>query len=60
VFLYGAQDLLNMLQMFLPNFVEDEDVIYIYDHKGVCEWPQYVINHPHEFGRDISQVERHD
>jgi hypothetical protein len=49
-----------MLQMFLPSFVEDEDVIYIYDHKGVCEWPQYVINHPHECGRDISQVERHD
>jgi hypothetical protein len=49
-----------MLQLFLPNFAEDEDVIQIYDHKGVFEWSQYVIHHLHECDRGISQDERHD
>jgi hypothetical protein len=49
-----------MLQMFLPIFAEDEDVIWVYDHKGVCEWSQYVIHHLHECVRSIIQDERHD
>ena len=56
----GAQDLLNMLQMFLPGFAKDKDVIQIYDHKGVFEWPQYIIHHLHECGRGISKAKRHD
>jgi hypothetical protein len=56
----GAQDLLNVLQMFLLGFSKDEDVIQIYDHKGFCEWSQYIIHHLHECGQGISQAERHD
>jgi hypothetical protein len=56
----GAQDLLNMLQMFLPIFFEYEDVIQIYDHKGDFEWLKYVIHHPHECGQGIIQAKRHD
>jgi hypothetical protein len=55
-----AQDLLNILEMFLPSYVEGEDVIQIYDHKGVFEWTQYVIHHLHECGWEINQAERHD
>jgi hypothetical protein len=54
----GAQDLLNVLQMFHPGFAKDEDVIQIYDNKGVCEWLKYIIYHLHECGCGISQVKR--
>jgi hypothetical protein len=60
VMLQGAQDLLNMLQMYLLSFVEYADVIQIHNHKRVCEWLQYVIHHLLECGRGISQAERHD
>jgi hypothetical protein len=60
VLLQGAQDLSIVLQMFLLGFTKYEDVMQIYDHKGVCEWMQYIIHHPHECGQCISQVERHD
>jgi hypothetical protein len=49
-----------MFQMFLPSFVEDEDVIQIYDHKGFCEWMQYGIHHPHECGWGISQAKMYE
>ena len=42
------EDLLNVLQMFFPTFVEDKDVIQIYDHKRIGEWEQDDIHHPHE------------
>jgi hypothetical protein len=56
----GAQDLLNVLQIFLLGFSKDEDVIPIYDQKGVCEWSQYIIHHPHEFSWGISQDRIHE
>jgi hypothetical protein len=56
----GAQDLLNVIQMFLLGFAKDEDVIQIYNHKGVYEWWQYIIHHLHECVWGISQTERHD
>jgi hypothetical protein len=56
----GAQDLLDVLQMFFLGPTEYEDVIQIYDHKRVCEWPQDIIHHPHECHWSISQAKRHD
>jgi hypothetical protein len=56
----GTQDLLNVIQMFVPGFSKYEDVIHIYDYKRVCKWPQYIIHHLHECYWGISQVERHD
>jgi hypothetical protein len=44
----GAQDLMNVLQILYPSFVEDEDIIQVYDHKIIFEQPQYIIHHPHE------------
>jgi hypothetical protein len=49
-----------MLQMFLPGFAEDEEVIQIFYHKGFFEWLQYIIHHPHECDLGISQAERHE
>jgi hypothetical protein len=54
LFSHDTQDLLNVLQMFLPIFSKDEDVIHIYDTKGVCEWTQYIIHHLHECVRGIN------
>jgi hypothetical protein len=39
-----VEDLLNVLQVFFPTLVEDEDVIQIYNHKGIGEGP--AICHP--------------
>ena len=36
----SAQKLLNMLHVILPSYVEDEDVIQIYYHKGFGEGSQ--------------------
>jgi hypothetical protein len=36
-----------MLQVFLPNIVEDEDVIEIHHHKIIDERLQYIFHHPH-------------
>jgi hypothetical protein len=46
--------------MFLLGFSKDEDFIQIYEHKGVCEWSQYIIHHVHECDQGISQVKRHE
>jgi hypothetical protein len=46
----SAQNLLNMLHVLLPHFIEDEDVIQIYYQKGVGEWSQYIVHQPHESG----------
>ena len=46
----SAQNLLNMLHVLLPHFVEDENVIQIYYHKGLGEGSQYIIHQPHESG----------
>jgi hypothetical protein len=46
----SAQDLLNMPHVLLSRFVEYEDVIQIYYHKGVGEGSQYIIHQSHESG----------
>jgi hypothetical protein len=42
--LHDAQNLLNVLQVCFLGSDEDEDVIQIYNHKRVCEWPQDIIH----------------
>jgi hypothetical protein len=56
----SVEDLLNVLQVFFPTLVEDEDVIQIYNHKGIGEGPQDVIHQPHEGGWGIRQAKGHD
>jgi hypothetical protein len=47
---YNAQNLLNMMHVLPPHSTEDEDVIKIYDQKGVGEGSQYIVHQPHESG----------
>jgi hypothetical protein len=58
--LKGAQNLLNVLQILFPSFVEYEDIIQIYNHKIICEWPQYIFHYPHELFWCINQAKRLD
>ena len=55
-----VEDLLNVLQVIYPNFVENEDVIHIYDHKEIGEWSQDNIHQSHKNCLSISQAKRHD
>jgi hypothetical protein len=55
-----VQNLLNMLQVFHPSLVVDEDVIQIQHHKRIGEIPQYIIHHPHESSWGIFQTKGHD
>lgn len=43
VFPKGLNDLPNMLQVFFPAPVEDEDVVHIKNHEWFGEGSQYVI-----------------
>jgi hypothetical protein len=43
-----------------PTLVEDEDIIQIYNPKGISERPQYVIHQPHEICWGILQAKGHD
>jgi hypothetical protein len=56
----SVQNLLNVLQVFLPNIVEDEDVIQIHYHKIIGERIQYIIHNPHESWWGICQVKGHE
>ena len=56
----SVENPLNVLQVFFPTFVEDEDVIRIYNHKRIGEWPQDIIHHPHESCWSIILAKRHD
>jgi hypothetical protein len=56
----SVQNLLNMLQVFHPTLVEDEDVIQIHHHKIIGERPQDIIHHPHESCWGICQAKGHD
>jgi hypothetical protein len=47
---------MNMLQVFYPSLVVDEDVIHIHHHKIISERPQYIIHHPHESCWGICQT----
>jgi hypothetical protein len=53
VLLQSAQNLLNMMHVLLPSYVEDEDVIQIYHYKIFGEGSQYIINQSHESGWGI-------
>jgi hypothetical protein len=56
----GVQNLLNMLQMFRPSLVVNENVIHIHHYKIIGEWSQDIVHHPHESGWRICQTEGHD
>jgi hypothetical protein len=54
------QNLLNMLQVFRPSLVVDEDVIQIHQYKSIGEWLQDIAHHPHESCWSICQSKWHD
>jgi hypothetical protein len=56
----SVEDLLNVLQVFFPNLAEYEDVIHIYNHKGLGENPQGVTHQLHESFWGIRQAKGHD
>jgi hypothetical protein len=56
----GVHNLLNMLQVFYPSLVVNEDVIQIHHYKSIGEWSQDIIHHPHESGWSICQTKGHD
>jgi hypothetical protein len=35
---YGVQNLLNMVKVFLPSLVVNENVIQIHHYKSISEW----------------------
>jgi hypothetical protein len=54
------QNLLAMLQLFLPILVENEDVIQIHRQKIIGEIPQDIFHHPHERCWGNFQAKGHD
>jgi hypothetical protein len=56
----SVQNLLNVLQVFLPILVEDEDVIQINYNKMIGEMLQDIVHHPHESFWVIFQSKGHD
>ena len=56
----SVQNLLNMLQVFLPTLFEEKDVIQIHHHKRIGERSQYIIHQSHESYWSICQTKRHD
>jgi hypothetical protein len=56
----GVQNLLNMLQVFDPSLVVNENVIQIHHYKSIGEWSQDIVHHPHESGWSICQTKGHD
>jgi hypothetical protein len=53
-------NLLNVLQVFRPILVEDEDVIQIHHNKILGEISQDIVHHPHEICWGIYQAKGHD
>jgi hypothetical protein len=60
VLLQGVQNLLNMLQVFFPSLVLNEDLIQINHYKSIGEWSHDIIHYPHESGLIICQTKGHD
>jgi hypothetical protein len=54
------QNLLNMLQVFRPILVEDENVIQMHHQKTIGEIPQDIVHHHHESCWGIFQAKGHD
>jgi len=60
VLLQGAQDLLNVFQMFHTSYTKDEDIIQVYNQQKVYEQPYDIIHPHHEHFWSISQAKEHD
>ena len=56
----SVEDLLKVFQVIFPNFVENENVIQIYDHKRIGERSQDIVHQSHESCWSISQAKIHD
>ena len=56
----SVQNPLNMLQVFYPSIVVDEDFIQIHHHKIISERSRDIIHHPHESWWGICQAKGHD
>jgi hypothetical protein len=56
----SVQHLLNMLQVFYPIIVVDEDVFQIHHQKRIGERMQDIIHHPHEISCGIHQTKLHE
>jgi hypothetical protein len=56
----GVHNLLNMLQVFFPSLVVNEDIIQIHHYKSIGEWLQDIIHHPHESGQRNFQTKGYD
>jgi hypothetical protein len=56
----GVDNLMNMLQVFRPSLVVDEDVIQIHHYKIIGERLHDIINHPHGICWRIFQTKRLD
>ena len=44
--LQGVQNLMNMLQVFGPSLVVNENIIQIHHYKSIGEWSQDIVCHP--------------
>jgi hypothetical protein len=60
VLLQGVQNPLNMMQVFDPSLVVNENVIQIHQYKSIGEWSQDIVHYPHESGWSICQTKGHD
>jgi hypothetical protein len=56
----SLQDLSNILQVFHPTLVEDEDVIQIYHHKRIGEIMQDIMHHPYGICWEIYEAKGHE
>ena len=56
----SVEDPWNVLQVIFPTFVENEDVVQIYNHKIIGEILQDIILQYHEICWSISQPKRND
>jgi hypothetical protein len=52
--------MLNILQVFYPSPIINENVMQINHYKIIGEWSQDIIHNPHESGWSICQAKGHD
>jgi hypothetical protein len=45
-----CKNLVNMMQVFFPSLVVNENFIHIHHYKFIGEWSQDIIHHPNESG----------
>jgi hypothetical protein len=56
----GVKNLLNMVQVFHPSLVVDEDVIQVHHYKSIGERSYDIVHHPHEIYWSICQTKGHE